>query len=171
MTALIRKLSAVEAHAAVPQLASILMDCVAGGASVSFLAPLSRKKADSFFRSVAAAVSEGERILLAAEVDGVLVGTVQVILQQPENQPHRADVAKMLVHRDARRQGIGEQLMAAAELEARAVGKTLLVLDTASGDAERLYQRLNWVRVGIVPGFALLPNGEPCDTCFYYKFL
>ena len=100
-----------------------------------------------------------------------IVGTVQLVLEQPENQPHRADVAKMMVANRARRQGIGAALMQAAEQEAKARGKTLLVLDTASADAERLYARLGWQRCGTVPGYALLPQGGPCDTTYFYRVL
>ena len=169
----VRRLSPREAQDAVPALSAILMDCVAGGASVGFMAPLAPARAEAFWRRVAEGVAAGERILLVAEepATGAVLGTVQVILAQPENQPHRADIAKMLVHRRGRRQGLGTALMRAAEGEALAAGKTLLVLDTASDDAERVYARLGWVRVGAVPGFALLPDGRPCDTVFYYKTL
>ena len=100
-----------------------------------------------------------------------MCGTVQLVLDQPENQPHRADLSKMLVHRRARRQGLGAALMRAAEATARECGKTLLVLDTASDDAERLYERLGWVRVGVIPGYALLPQGGLCGTTVYYRNL
>jgi GNAT superfamily N-acetyltransferase len=97
---------------------------------------------------------------------------VQLALDQPENQPHRADLSKMLVHRRARRQGLGAALMRAAEATARECGKTLLVLDTVTGrEAERLYQRLGWERVGVIPGYALLPQGGLCDTTVYYRNL
>ena len=96
---------------------------------------------------------------------------MQLIFAQAENQPHRADIAKMLVHRRARRQGVGAALMAAAERDARSAGKTLLVLDTASGDAERLYAKLGWLRCGVIPGYALLPGGGLCDTTFFYRTL
>jgi len=119
-------------------LSDVLIDCVEGGASVSFMFPMTRTKAEAFWHSAAASVERGERVVLVAEdAAGTIVGTVQVILSQPENQPHRGDVAKMLVHRRARRQGIGAALLAAAERSALESGKTLLVLDTASGDAER----------------------------------
>lgn len=170
----IRVLTGTEAHERVAELADILMDCVEGGASVSFMAPLSRDKAQAFWRGIADGVVAGERILLAAEDTAAqrLVGTVQVILAQPENQPHRADIAKMLVHRQARRRGAAADLMRAAQDAARAAGKTLLVLDTVTGsDAERLYQRAGWVRVGDVPGFALWPDGRPCSTTYYYRSL
>jgi GNAT superfamily N-acetyltransferase len=94
-----------------------------------------------------------------------------VITDQPENQPHRGDLAKMLVHRRARRLGVGAALLGAAEAGARAAGKTLLVLDTASDDAERLYERGGWQRCGVIPGYALLPDGPPCATTYYFKFL
>lgn len=169
--AAVRSLSAPEARKSVPALSEILIDCVEGGDSVGFMAPLAREKADAFWRGVAESVAAGERVLLVGEdrASGEIVGTVQVVLGQPENQPHRADVAKTLVHRRARRRGLGATLMRAAEDAARAAGKTLLVLDTASSDAERLYERLGWTRVGPVPGYALMPDGQPCDTTIFYK--
>jgi len=170
----VRALGAVEANDRGAELADILIDCVEGGASVGFMAPLPRGKAQAFWRGVADGVAAGERMLLVAEDtrSARLIGTVQVIAAQPENQPHRADIAKMLVHRAARRRGIGGLLMQAAEDAARAAGKTLLVLDTATGsDAERLYQRLGWMRVGVVPDYALWPDGGPCATTYYYKAL
>ena len=151
-------------------LADVLIDCVAGGASVSFMHPLSQEKAVAFWRGVAEGVEQGERVLLVAEDDIGIVGTVQLILAQPENQPHRADVSKMLVHRRARRKGLGAALMRAAEAEARECGKTLLMLDTTSGmDAERLSARLGWQRFGEVPGHALLPQGGLSNTAFFYR--
>lgn len=173
-TVTIRTLTGPQAHASSTQLAEVLIDCVAGGASVSFMAPLTRERARDFWRGVADSVAAGGRTLLVAEdpATGEMFGTVQVVLAQPENQPHRADIAKMLVHRRARRRGIGAGLMRAAEDTALAAGKTLLVLDTATGsDAERLYQRLGWIRVGVVPGYALWPDGQPCATTYYYKAL
>jgi GNAT superfamily N-acetyltransferase len=153
-------------------LAGILIACVHSGASVSFMAPLALEKALSFWHDVAGALDRGERLLLVARdrSAGQLLGTVQVHLKQPENQPHRGDVAKMLVRPEARRQGIGSQLMLAAEDAARAAGKTLLVLDTATGgDAERLYTRLGWTPVGTIPGYALLPDGQLNGTTILYK--
>jgi GNAT superfamily N-acetyltransferase len=152
-------------------LTDLLIDCVDGGASVSFMQPLTRERALAFWRRIGEGVASGERVLLVAEDEQGLVGTVQLILDQPDNQPHRADVAKMLVHRRARRRGWGERLMRAAEREAQAVGKTLLVLDTASADAERLYARLGWQRAGVIPGYALLPQGGLCDTTYFYRRL
>lgn len=157
---------------AIAALSDVLIDCVEGGASVSFMLPMTQSKADAFWRNTAASVARGERIVLAAEdADGTIIGTVTVIVQQPENQPHRGDVAKMLVHRRARKQGIGAALLAAAEQSARTAGKTLLVLDTASADAERLYARQGWQRCGVIPDYALLPDGPPCATTIYFKFL
>jgi GNAT superfamily N-acetyltransferase len=153
-------------------LGAVLVDCVEGGASVSFLWPMTAAKAEAFWRGVAASQERGERLVVVAEVDGAVVGTVQVILQQPENQPHRADVAKMLVHRGARRRGVGAALLAAAEQAARAAGKTLLVLDTVTGsDGYRLYARQGWQRVGEIPDYALWPDGRPCPTTVFFKAL
>jgi len=152
-------------------LAALLIDCVAGGASVSFMHPLAPARARGFWDGVARGVAAGERALLVAEDAQGIVGTVQLVLAQPENQPHRADLSKLLVHRRARRRGVGEALMRAAEPLARACGKSLLVLDTASADAERLYDRLGWLRSGVIPGYALLPQGGLCATTFFYREL
>ncbi len=168
----IRRLTGAEALENLEGLAEVLADCVAGGASVSFMAPFSRGDATEFFLRLLPAIERGERILLAAFTDSKLVGTVQVILSTPPNQPHRADIAKMLVHRSARRRGIANRLMLAAEEQARAAGRTLLVLDTVTGgDAERLYGRLGWTRVGVIPNYALFPDGRFCDTTVFYKQL
>jgi GNAT superfamily N-acetyltransferase len=151
-------------------LSDVLIDCVEGGASVSFMLPMTRAKADAYWQGVAAALARRECLVLAAyDAAGVLTGTVQVLLKQPENQPHRADIAKMLVHRRARRQGIGAQLLTAAESAAVRSGKSLLVLDTASGDAERLYARVGWQRVGEIPDYALWPAGGLVATTVFYK--
>jgi len=168
----IETLTAAEAGAAIPDLAAVLIDCVARGASVSFMRALSRDRAEAFWRDVAEGVAAGERILIVARLDGRIIGTTQVVAAGPENQPHRADLAKMLVHGDARRRGVGARLLAAAEAAARAAGKTLLVLDTVTGgDGERLYARMGWTRVGVIPNYALMPDGAPCDTTVFYKAL
>jgi GNAT superfamily N-acetyltransferase len=121
---------------------------------------------------VAEGLTRDDRALIVAEDDkGHIVGTTQLLWAAPENQPHRADVAKMLVHRRARRAGVGAALLAAAERVALANGRTLLVLDTASGEAERLYERGGWQRVGRIPRYALLPDGPFCDTLVFYKDL
>jgi len=169
----VRRVGADEAAHCVQALADVLIDCVEGGASVSFMLPLPRDKAVAFWRGVADAVARGERVLLVAEDDeGRIVGTVQLIMSLPDNQPHRGDVAKMLVHRQARRRGIAQQLMAAIDEEARREGKRVLVLDAVTGgDAERLYERVGWQRVGVVPNYALMPHGGFCGTTFFHKQL
>jgi GNAT superfamily N-acetyltransferase len=166
----IRRLDA-PSDAEVQGLAEVLRDCVLGGASVSFMSPLSTDKAVAFWHSVAAQLADGRRALLVAEDAQGVVGTVQLVFDLPENQPHRADLSKMLVHRRARRRGVGAALLRAAEDLAREHGRWLLVLDTASADAERLYARAGWIRVGVVPGFALWPGGGLCDTTFFYRSL
>ncbi len=150
-------------------LAEVLVDCVEGGASVSFMAPFSQADAERFFGSVIADVERNIKVLLAAFVDGKLAGTVQLITSMPPNQPHRAEVAKLLVKRSARGNGVGAQLMQGVEEAARVAGKTLLVLDTASGSAERLYTRLGWNRTGVIPKYALNPDGTWCDTTIFWK--
>jgi GNAT superfamily N-acetyltransferase len=153
-------------------LADVLIDCVEGGASVSFMLPLTRERALAFWRRVAEGVQSGSRALLVAEDAQGICGTVQLILEQPENQPHRADLAKMLVHRRVRRQGVATALLRGAEDMAKACGKTLLVLDTVTDSpAARLYEQLGWVKVGDIPGFALWPQGGRCGTTYYYREL
>jgi len=165
----VRRLHTVD-DTQVDGLAGILIDCVEGGASVSFMHPLTRDRAVAFWRRVAQGVADGQRALLVAEDEQGLCGTVQLVLDLPENQPHRADVTKMLVHRRARRQGLGAALMRAAEDAARDCGRTLLVLDAVThGDAARLYERLGWVRVGDIPDYALFPRGGLCSTTVYYR--
>ncbi|HZH28903.1 MAG TPA: GNAT family N-acetyltransferase [Azospirillaceae bacterium] len=166
----IRPVDGGEAENLVPALADILIDCVENGASVGFMSPLARTKAEAFWTEVAAGVRRRERTLLVAVLDGEVVGTAQVVFARPENQPHRADVSKVLVHSRARGKGIGSALMRAAEDAARQSGKTLLVLDTMTGsDAERLYTRLGWTPVGGIPGFALYPQGRLGGTTIFYK--
>ena len=168
----IRQLSADEAYGYIADLATVLLDCVEGGASVSFMAPLSRQEAEAFFERVVQGVRSGDRILLAAFADEKLVGTVQIVTAMPPNQPHRADVVKLLVLRSARAQGIGGQLMNFVETASRRAGKSLLVLDTVTGgSAEKLYLRLGWTKAGIIPKYALFPNGEWCDTTIFWKHL
>jgi GNAT superfamily N-acetyltransferase len=171
MTPPVRRLFVVD-DTALDALTAVLLDCVEGGASVSFMHPLTQERAAAFWRKVARGVDAGERVVLVAEDDHGICGTVQLVFDLPENQPHRADVAKMLVHRRARRRGVGAALLRAAEAAARECGKTLLVLDTVTDSpAARLYERLGWVRVGTIPGYALYPEGGPCDTTYYYRDL
>ena len=159
------------AQAAIGELADVLVDCVAGGASVSFMLPFGRDDAARYFEMVIASITRGETVLVAARLDGRIAGTVQLGLDMPPNQPHRGDIKKLLVHRAARGRGIGAALMARAEAEAKARGRTLLVLDTAGAEAERLYLRTGWQRVGVIPGYALGPAGGFCDTVFFWKKL
>jgi GNAT superfamily N-acetyltransferase len=165
-------LEAPVADAALDQLATVLADCVEGGASVSFMAPFSHADALAFFRKVAVTVASGDTVLLAARVGGKIVGTVQLGLDTPPNQPHRTDVKKMLVHRAARGHGIGAALMAAVEEEATRRGRWLLVLDTVPGEnGHRLYLRAGWTETGPVPDYALFPDGRLCDTMIMWKRL
>jgi GNAT superfamily N-acetyltransferase len=156
-----------------PQLNEILASCVNGGASVSFMLPFSPHTGERFWRRMAQSVAAGERVVLAAEnTQGRIVGTVQLIIDLPENQPHRAEVAKLLVHQNARRQGVANLLMSGLETVAREKGKTVLVLDTTTGSgAERFYQQGGWQKAGEIPCFALLPDGVMAGTSLFYKFL
>ncbi|MGH8231181.1 MAG: GNAT family N-acetyltransferase [Steroidobacteraceae bacterium] len=156
------------------QLAEVLIDCVEGGASVSFMWPLTPAKALQFWQQALASAQRGERIVLVAEDQGSgkIEGTVQIVFAEFDNQPHRADLAKMLVHRRARRRGLGAALLRAAEAASLDAGRTLLVLDSVTGsDGDRLYSRMGWQRVGVIPNYALWPNGSPCDTTYFYKAL
>lgn len=167
----VRRLHAVSS-AQIAELSSLLIDCVEGGASVSFMHPLEPSAALAFWTSVASGVASGTRALLVAEDALGICGTAQLLLALPPNQPHRADVSKVLVHRRARRQGMGAALMRATEATARECGRDLLVLDTVTGgDAQRLYERLGWVRIGDIPRYALMPTGEYCSTTYYYRDL
>jgi GNAT superfamily N-acetyltransferase len=167
----LRRLHAVD-EGMIAELAGVLLDCVEGGASVSFMHPMPAGRAEAFWRHVAEGVASGKRALLVAEDASGVCGTVQLVLDQPENQPHRADLAKMLVHRRARRQGVGAALVRAAEAVARECGKTLLVLDTVTGsDAERMYEHMGWERVGVIPGYALMPRGGLVGTTVFYRRL
>jgi GNAT superfamily N-acetyltransferase len=165
-------LNAPIADAALEQLAAVLVDCVAGGASVNFMAPFSQGEGLAFFRKVSGSVASGDTVLLAAKLDGKIIGTVQLGLDTPPNQPHRADIKKMLVHRAARGGGIGADLMARVEEEARIRGRWLLVLDTVPGEnGYRLYKRVGWTESGIIPDYAMFPDGRLCDTAFFWKRL
>jgi GNAT superfamily N-acetyltransferase len=168
----VRNLNPVEARRHLNALADVLVECVEGGASVSFMTPFSKTEAVRFFHKVVAGIEAGDRILLAAFDGDVLVGTVQLLTSMPPNQPHRAEVAKLLVRPSERGKGTGAALMEAVEHHARTAGKTLLILDTATGgDAERLYQRLNWTRAAVIPRYAMLPDGRWCDTTIFWKTL
>ncbi len=166
----IRLLSAVEARTVLRDLCDVLADCVNGGASVGFMQPYMPVDALPYWQSVADSVESGGTLLFVAVIEGRVVGTVQVGAAQMPNQPHRGDLKKLLVHRSARGKGLARLLMEAAEREAARIGKTLLVLDTATGsDAEAIYPRLGWQRVGVVPDYAMWPEGGLCDTTIFYK--
>ncbi|WP_112609213.1 N-acetyltransferase family protein [Rhizobium sp. WW22] len=166
----IRLLSAAEARAALPDLCDVLADCVNCGASVGFMQPYGAADALPYWQGVADSVESGATLLFAAAIESRVVGTVQVGAAQMPNQPHRGDLKKLLVHSSARGKGLARLLMEAAEREAARIGKTLLVLDTATGsDAEAIYPRLGWERVGVVPDYALWPQGGFCDTTIFYK--
>ena len=166
----IRRLTGDDLRTHLDALAGVLADCVAGGASVSYMAPFSHDDARAAFAGMADESARGNRLILGAFDEGRVVGTVQVVLAVPPNQPHRAEIAKLLVSRAARKRGIAKRLMDAAEAEARAEGRSLLVLDAVTdGDAARLYGRLGWTTVGVIPNYALYPDGRPCDTTVFWK--
>lgn len=163
-------LDAAEAAGRLRELCGVLADCVNGGASVNFMLPFDEWSAVPFWIRVIDEVARGDRMLIVALEDGVSVGCVQLVLGMPPNQMHRAEVTKLLVRRSARGRGVGEALMRRCEVEAGLHGRTLLTLDTAIGSpAERLYRRLGWREVGSIPGYALFPDGEPCDTVLFWK--
>lgn len=169
----VRSVEAGEAEARAGELSDILLDCIEGGASVGFMATLDRPQAEDFWRKVARTVRDGRRRLFLAEdvATGQVLGTIQLVFAQADNQPHRADISKVLVRRAARGRGVGAALMETAEEAARAAGRTVLVLDTATPEAERLYERAGWSRAGTIPAYALMPDGSPCATTFFYKQL
>jgi GNAT superfamily N-acetyltransferase len=155
-----------------PRLGELLIDSVEHGASVGFLVPLSANEADAYWRRIERKVSDGVVILFVAGADGEpIVGTVQLDIDTMPNQPHRATVSKLLVHSAARRQGLGEALMAALEREARERGRWLLTLDSATPEAERLYERMGWSASGAIPDYAMNPDRSLTPTTFYWKDL
>ncbi|WP_375461219.1 GNAT family N-acetyltransferase [uncultured Enterovirga sp.] len=168
----VRKLDAAEAEARLADLADILVDAVACGASVNFMAGFSRDEGQAFWRAQVAGIASGEKRLLVAEQGGHLVGTVILTLASQPNGSHRAEIGKMLVLFSARRQGVGRRLLAAAEATAREAGRTLLLLDTETGSAgDRLYRSCGWTEFGRVPDHAFQPGGRLADTSFFYKIL
>ncbi|WP_312406718.1 GNAT family N-acetyltransferase [Rhizobium sp.] len=170
MTATIRILDATAARAAIPDLCEVLSDCINGGASLGFMLPFQPQDGEGYWSDIATEVETGGIILGVAEINGRVVGTVQVGLASKPNQPHRGDLMKLLVHRSGRGLGLSRKLMAAVEEEAARRGRTLLVLDTATGsEAEKIYPRFGWERVGVIPDYALWPQGGFCDTTIFYK--
>jgi GNAT superfamily N-acetyltransferase len=166
----VRRLRPDEAREQLDALAGVLADCVAGGASVGYMDPFSHADARAVYEDYVRDAEQGRRIILGAFLDGDLVGTAQLVLAVPPNQPHRAEVARVLVHRSARRRGFAQRLMEQLEQEALDEGKTLLVLDAVTGgDAARLYERLGWNKVGVIPNYALYPDGQFCDTTVFWK--
>jgi GNAT superfamily N-acetyltransferase len=166
----VRRLAPAEAREQLDALAGVLADCVAGGASVGYMEPFTHAEARAVYEDYVRDAEQGRRIILGAFLNGDLVGTAQLVVAVPPNQPHRADVARVLVHRSARRRGFAQRLMEQLEQEARAEGKTLLVLDAVTGgDAARLYERLGWNEVGVIPDYALYPDGRFCDTTVFWK--
>jgi ribosomal protein S18 acetylase RimI-like enzyme len=171
VTFTIEQLHSINDDATLAQLADTLIETVAGGGSISFMHPVSQGEALAFWKKIANGVAAKERILLVArDEQGGIVGTVQSVLDQPENQPHRADIAKMMVHPRARRRGIAEALMLEIERRSFAAGKTVLVLDTETGEAaSHLYTKLGWQLAGHIPDYALKPHGGLCSTTYFYK--
>ncbi|MDX6450351.1 MAG: hypothetical protein QOH16_400 [Gaiellaceae bacterium] len=166
----VRRLAPAEARERLDALAAVLADCVAGGASVGYMEPFSHAEARAVYEDYVGDAEQGRRIILGAFLNGDLVGTAQLVLAVPPNQPHRAEVARVLVHRSARRRGFAQRLMEQLEQEARTEGKSLLVLDAVTGgDAARLYERIGWNTVGVIPGYALYPDGRVCDTTVFWK--
>jgi GNAT superfamily N-acetyltransferase len=172
MDAALRRLDAAEAEARLGELGAILADAVAHGASVNFLAGLTVADAAAFWRAQLEGIAAGRTRLLVAEQDGRLLGTVLVFPAQQPNAPHRAEIGKMLVHSSARRRGLGRRLLAAAEAQALADGRWLLLLDTTAGSAgDHLYRACGWTVLGVVPDHALTTAGQPSDTTVFYKRL
>ncbi|MDJ1158896.1 GNAT family N-acetyltransferase [Chelatococcus sp. SYSU_G07232] len=168
----IRALGAVEAERRLPELAAVLVDAVAHGASVNFMAGFTEAEATAFWRGQLPEITAGGRVLLVAEAAGRLVGTVVVTFAHQPNAPHRAEIGKMLVHSGLRRQGLGKRLLTAAEEAARQAGRTLLLLDTEKGSAgDRLYRHCGWIEVGTVPNHAFTPDGRRAPTVIFYKEL
>lgn len=168
----IEHLSADEASSAISDLARVLAACVEGGAGVGFVLPFSPHEAETFWRSRLAGIESGERHLLVARHDGRIAGTVMLNLSDQANGAHRAEVAKLLVHPEARRLGLASLLMKQLEVLSLALGRWLLVLDTVTGDtAEGIYPKLGYLRVGVIPEFAVSAHGDYDSTTVFYKHL
>lgn len=170
VTVTIRMLDAAEAEGRLDELAAILVDAVANGASVNFMAGFTQAEAVAFWRGQLPGIAAGERLLFIGDDGARLVGTVVLTFAPQPNAPHRAEIGKMLVLSTLRRQGLGQRLLEAAEQAALAAGRTLLLLDTESGSAgDRLYRRCGWTEYGRVPGHAFRPDGRLAETTMFYK--
>jgi len=168
----IEYLTADEAEAELAALGEVLWACVQGGAGIGFVLPFEKREAETFWQSRLPGLRAGERHLLAARVDGRIVGTVMLELASQDNGRHRAEVAKLMVHPEARRQGLSRRLLAAVESLALSLGRTLLVLDTVTGDtAEGVYPKAGYCRVGVIPGYAQAARGGLDATTVFYKQL
>ncbi len=166
----IRSLDAAEAMARLPELADLLVDAVAHGASVNFMAGFQHHEAEGFWRAQVPGIADGGRVLLVAEQQGRIVGTVVLTFAPQPNAPHRAEIGKMLVHSSVRRRGLGARLLTEAEERAKAAGRTLLLLDTETGSAgEALYRRCGWTQWGVVPGHSYRTNGELASATYFLK--
>lgn len=166
----VERVDAAGAASAERRLAEILVACVAEGAGISFLPPLAPETARGFWKQNTTLVAADTRILLCGWVGGVLVGTVTVDIGMPQNQPHRAEVQKLLVHPDGRRHGLARALMQAAEEAAVQANRSLLTLDTRAGDAaETLYRTMGWTEAGRIPGYTIKADGSAADTVFFWK--
>jgi len=169
---LIVAFTAQQAETEIDQLSDLLMDAVDSGASVGFLPPLARADADSYWRSVIAAMLDGTRVLLVAMEGNALEGSVQIQLETRANGSHRAEAMKLFVHRRARRRGLAKELMAAVESAARKLGRTLLLMDTRKGgEAHHLCESLGYAQFGEVPNYARSADGQLHATVFFYKQL
>jgi GNAT superfamily N-acetyltransferase len=168
----IRELAVEEYRQAIPSLADLIVDAVAGGASINFLADVSHERAAAWWRALEPDVESGVATAFVAIVDGRIVGSTLIVRSVKANSPHRAEIGKVIVHRDARRRGIAAALMRAAEERARADGRWLLVLDTITDSpAEALYRSRGWTVTGVVPNYAMLPDGTPWGATFFWKDL
>jgi GNAT superfamily N-acetyltransferase len=166
------RLTEIQARAALPQLAALLQDAVAGGASIGFLRPLSLAAAQHYWHDVIREVGQGSRVLLVIRDEAGIAGSVQLGLCQRQNGRHRAEVQKLLVHTRTRRRGLAGILMSALEAEARAAGRTLLYLDTEPAQpAEAMYRKHGWIPAGEIPDYATTPDGHLHSTVIFYKKL
>lgn len=168
----IRALSAAEMTSRIGELAAVLADAVAHGASVNFMAGVTEGATRGFWLGQLPGVEKAERILLVAEQEGRLIGTAVVSFAPQPNAPHRAEIGKMLVHSSVRRQGLGRRLLKAAETAARDAGRTLLILDTEAGSSgDHLYRSSGWIKLGTLPGHSFTPDGRLAAATYFYKAL